>query len=192
MSALMYIKNFFIRFMKKEDTMSNYVGYRKKLQKSARDIIRKTPFPPRVEPTKYESEYMNCYSFALNLPIEDPEKEFFSPGCISNPHGESAIWDSALKWMKKDLYYLGLKFREIDLSEKDNFVLNDGEYAIAIYREISTFHDMPFDFHMIRRDQNGMWHDKNGWKVKFNMYSKLPDLTDYNLQLEGILAISKK
>ena len=51
---------------------------------------------------------------------------------------------------------------------------------------------MPFDFHMIRRDQNGMWHDKNGWKAKFNMYSKLPDLTDYNLQLEGILAISKK
>lgn len=172
--------------------MSNYVGYRKKLQAQARQIIKNTQFPPQIDPTKFESDAMNCYAFALNLPIEDPEKEFFSPGCISNPHGESAIWDSALKLMKKDLHHLRLNFREIDLSQKDNIILNDGEYAVAIYREISTFHDMPFDFHMIRRDQSGMWHGKNGWKKVFHMYPKIPDLTECNLKLEGILAISRK
>lgn len=173
--------------------MSNYVGYRKKLQTRARDIIRKTPFPPQVNPKKFESLFMNCYAFALSIPIDDVERQFFSPGCIADYHCDPEIYDDSLiKRVKKDLYSLGLKFREIDLEQKDNFSLNQGEYAIAVYREISTFHDMPFNFHIIRRDQSGMWHDKAGWTLGFHMYPKVPDLTEHNLKLEGILAISKK
>ena len=98
--------------------MPGYVGYRKQLQSMARGIIKGTQFPPPIEAAKFTSEHMNCYAFALNLPLEDPEQEFFIPGCISDYHMESEIWnpDKIVQRVIKDLHCLGLRYRESSAS----------------------------------------------------------------------------
>lgn len=174
--------------------MPGYVRYRKQLQSLAKRIITGTQFPPSIEAAKFMSEHMNCYAFALNLPLEDPEQEFFIPGCISDYHMESEIWNTGtiVKRIIKDLHCLGLRYREVNQNSNGKVDLEDGEYAIAIYGEISTFHDCTFDFHIIRSDSYGLWQAKNGRKLGFKVYSRVPDLTEYNMKLLGILAIRKK
>ena len=139
--------------------MSYYTG---KIERIREELENKSSVPT-FEPKKWKiilgkALFTNCYAYALDLAIPDPKEEIFIPGCIHDYSSEKVVWSDVTGNVKKDLDFLGIKYREDDSS-----ALKPGEYRIAIYY-IPTFHDMPLCFHMARQDENGEWSEKTGWK----------------------------
>lgn len=174
--------------------LADFTEYRKGLQRRAKGIVDGTQYPPQIEKTNF-SCFANCYGFALNLPLNDYKKEFLIPGCISDHKIDSSIFgrDELIARTKKDLDFLGLKYREIDLKQKDNFSLTEKEYAIAIFIDVwKPFHDEGYNFHFLRTNSEGIWIGKDGWENKFSTYEIIEEGLDSTLSLVAILAIRKK
>lgn len=152
---------------------------------------------PKYEPQKWKKFlikpiFTNCYAYALDLLIPDPKQEIFIPGCIHDCSSEKVVWSDVTGNVKKDLDFLGIKYRVADSSQ-----LKLGEYRIAIYY-IPTFHDMPLEFHMARQDESGEWSEKISWKgevqkigVKGDKPPVYPDTLHgpYGPKLDSVLII---
>ena len=168
--------------------MSNFCrkfGYSSKL-KRMRNTIKGNVYPPVYNERKWNSNHMNCYAYAIDVPLRDLEEDFLIPGCISDPEAETVIFSDVEGLFKKDLKFLGFSIR------KDDTVLAEGDYRIAIYMGAS-FHDYPVGFHFIRQDSDGTWSDKPGWKGKPQKYEKgqVPNLEKHNLYLREVIIVKK-
>lgn len=166
--------------------------YYEKIITKIKNVMNVNVYPPKFNKKRWKSiKHVNCYAYALDLPVRDRKTRIFIPGCISNPDVETAIFNpnELITRLKKDLDFLGLSYRE------DNGELKKGEWRIAFY-SFPSFHDYPINFHFVRQDEDGCWSEKKSWK---DMVSKEreksdlpPDLSEYDGKLIGVLILSKK
>lgn len=151
-------------------------------------ILEETVYPPSYTPKKWKRKKVNCYAYALDIPVNDIGKNIWIPGCISGKNTEKVIWNYITEYVKKDLDFLGIKYRENDEN------LRKGEYRIAIYFRPSI-HVCPLGFHLSRQDDDGIWSEKPSWDGKVHKIGEKsdtpPDLSEYDLYLENILILSK-
>jgi hypothetical protein len=137
------------------------MSYYSNIVQKVKAAVAKNSYPPIFESKIINLSIRNCYAYALNLEVSDPNKRVFLPGCISSESENVNIFDGSklMDRLKRDLEFLGFTFRPNDEH------LNDGEYRIAIYG-LPTFHDMPIGFHISRQDKDGYWSEKRNWKAK--------------------------
>lgn len=145
--------------------MSYYSEIVERIQKEVKKVDK---YPPSFTKKFIDLDRKNCYAYALNLNINDPEKRVLFPGCISDENEDPDIYSetSLMKRLKRDLNFLGFSYRENDIR------LKEGEYRIAIYA-FPTFHDCPIGFHISRQDKDCYWSEKPNWKAS-------PRRLDYN------------
>lgn len=144
------------------------MSYYEKIVQQIKDKVSENSYPPTFERKLLDLSVRNCYAYALDLDISDPQKRVFFPGCISSEEEKLDIFSGLdlLERLKKDLTFLGFSFRTNDQN------LKEGEYRIAIYG-LPTLHDMPIGFHISRQDKDGYWSEKRNWKSK-------PEKLDYS------------
>lgn len=164
--------------------------YSKKVQK-IREILKSNTYPTKYMPKKWKWLKVNCYSYALDIPVNDPKKRIWIPGCISDENEEPYIFNEITERLKKDLDFLGISYRE----DNGEASLYNGEWRIAIYYR-PTPHDWPIGFHISRQDEDRIWSEKPSWKrdvQRIGEKSDKPyDLSEHNLHLETVLILSKK
>lgn len=166
---------------------------RKRRIDKIRKYLAKNCYPPKFDPKKWKNAQRgcNCYSYVLDIPVKDTSKDIWIPGCISNEDFDGDLWspEHIVSNLERDLKSLGIQFR------KDKSQLKKGEWRIAIYY-ISSYHDLPIEFHFARQDRDGKWSEKPSWNGKIESFTKKkdtpPDLSDYNLHLIKTLILCKK
>ena len=166
--------------------------YYERMTAKIKNVIKTNVYPPKFNKKRWRLiKQVNCYAYALDLPVRDRKMEIFIPGCISNPDVIPAIFNSneLITRLKKDLDFLGLSYRE------DNGKLKKGEWRIAFYY-FPSFLDMPIGFHFVRQDEDGCWSQKKNWKANISKEKEKsdspPDLSEYDGKLRGVLILSKK
>ncbi|MBO5478825.1 MAG: hypothetical protein J6A04_03815 [Clostridia bacterium] len=161
--------------------------YSQKLE-NIREILQSNVYPPKFNAKRWKHVKVNCYAYALDLPINDKEKLIFIPGRICDKNAEKVIWTDVTSKVKRDLESLGISYRE------DDGILYEGEWRIAIYY-IPTPHDYPISFHFVRQDDDGFWSEKPSWEAKIRRFLQKtdtpPDLSEYGPKLESVLILSK-
>lgn len=163
--------------------------YSRKINKIQQCLARNMN-PPKFEPNKWKRVKINCYGYALDIPISDWKEEIWFPGCICSEKTDADIWSSEelIERVKRDLNFLGISYRE------NEGELKEGEYRLAIY-QLPSYHDCPIDFHFSRQDLDGVWSEKASWNAKIKREEEKsdipPDLEKYGPILVGILIISK-
>lgn len=164
--------------------------YSEKVQK-IREILESNTYPTKYMPRKWKWLKVNCYSYALNIPVSDEKQLIWIPGCISDEKEKPHIFSGITERLKKDLDFLGISYRE----DSGEATLNEGEWRIAIYKG-PTLHDWPIEFHISRQDEDGIWSEKPSWNGKVQRIGKKSnkphDLSKHNLYLETVLILSKK
>lgn len=162
--------------------------YERKIRKVINVVESTRGFKPGFNPRKWKGKKLNCYAYALNIPITDERKEIFFPGCICDKNASKDMWtgNDIIEGIKKDLDFLKISYREDDGNIEKN------EWKIAIYF-VPSFHDMPIDFHVARLDDDGYWSEKTSWKGKVRRIgkkgNKAPDLSKYGPQLMKTLIL---
>ena len=144
------------------------MSYYERIVQQIKNKVSANSYPPVFERKFLDFSVRNCYAYALDLDVSDPEKKVFVPGCISSENEQPHIFSGLdlAERLKKDLTFLGFTFRPNEQN------LQEGEYRIAIYG-LPTFHDMPIGFHFSRQDEDGYWSEKRSWKAK-------PEKLDYS------------
>ena len=120
----------------------------------------------------------NCYAYALGLDIPEYSiiKDAFSTigmMAISNDHEmtpEEKHYIPDVERLKMDLDFLKIKYEEADPFE----LVKDNEWLIAYYNCPFT---PGYDFHFVRRNKDGIWTHKCGWK------GGLSTVDDYDLPI---------
>ena len=167
--------------------------YHTKKVEKIRQIVENNKYPPTYDEKRWKHCKVNCYTYALDIPVSDRKKLIWIPGCISNEQEERHIFSSIelMKRIKKDLDFLNFSYRENDAK----FPLLSGEWRIAVYYR-SYFHDWPISFHISRQDADEIWSEKPSWKGKVTKIGKKSDkpcdISKHELHLEKVLVISKK
>lgn len=164
------------------------MSYYSQTLENIRKVLRTNMYPPRFNKKRWKYVKVNCYAYALDLPINDRKKLIFIPGCICDENAEKAVYTDVTGEVKKNLDFLGISYRE------DDGNLYKGEWRIAIYY-IPTFHDLPIGFHIVRQDEDGCWSEKPSWKAKISRFDEKtdtpPELSKYGPKLESVLILSK-
>ena len=104
-------------------------------------------------------ESTNCLSFALGLPISDKDHKLFNSE-------EAHIKDELVKFFD----IMNLQWREIvniQDAKDDEFIIQGYEFWQIIGGD---------DFHVVRRELNGEWVHKPGWKYVPETIKNLNDL----------------
>ena len=107
----------------------------------------------------------NCYAYALGLDV--PEKEIV-PGAygtlgamaVANDHEITNFerhYIPGIERLEMDLDFLHLKYEDADPFE----LVKENEWLIAYYY---CPYEPDFDFHFLRRTNEGVWTHKMGWK----------------------------
>ena len=137
------------------------MSYYSNIVQKVKAEVAKNNYPPIFESKIINLSVRNCYAYALNLEVSDPNKRVFLPGCISSESENVNIFDGSklMDRLKRDLNFLGFAYRPNDK------YLKGGEYRIAIYG-LPTLHDMPIGFHISRQGKDGYWSEKRNWKAK--------------------------
>lgn len=170
------------------------MSYHTKKVEKIRQIVGNNKYSPIYDEKKWKYCKVNCYAYALNIPVSDRKKLIWIPGCISNEQEEKSIFSSIelIERIKKDLEFLNFSYREEDA----NSPLLNGEWRIAIYYGKAISHDWPIDFHISRQDADGIWSEKPSWKGKVKKVgekiNKPCDLSKHRLYLAKVLIVSKK
>ena len=92
------------------------------------------------------NKFTNCLSFALGIPIPDKDYKLFDGPKLQ-------IRKDILKFLK----IMNLEWREIaniQEAKEDEIIIQGYEFWVPVSGE---------DFHVIRRNLNGMWVHKQGW-----------------------------
>lgn len=156
--------------------------YERKIRKIINSVEANRGFKPRFNPRKWKGKKLNCYAYALDIPIADEKKEIFFPGCICDKNASKDVWndDDIIGGIQRDLDFLKISYRE------DDGIIDKGEWKIAIYF-IASYHDMPMGFHIARLDDDGCWSEKPSWKRKVQRIGEkgdtAPDLSEYGPEL---------
>ena len=103
------------------------MSYYERVTTKIKNVVKKNVYPPKFNKKRWRLiKQVNCYAYALDLPVRDRKMEIFIPGCISNPDVIPAIFNpnELITRLKEDLDFLGLSYRE------DNGKLKKGEWRI--------------------------------------------------------------
>lgn len=107
----------------------------------------------------------NCYAYALGLDI--PEEEIIKGAystlgtmgisCDHEITDEEKYYIPCIERLKMDLDFLKLKYEEADPFE----IVKENEWLIAFF---SCPYEPDNDFHFARKNKEGIWVHKIGWK----------------------------
>lgn len=143
--------------------------YLKKI-KAIKDYLETNIYPPVYNKKKWRFvTSANCYAYSLDIPVSDPKKQIWLPGCLKdeNMHGSIYSTSELIKRLYSDLDFLGFSYRE------DSPTIKNDEYRIEIYT-FRSFYDYPIEFHFTRQDSDGVWSEKPSWKGKVCIMDRNP------------------
>jgi hypothetical protein len=135
--------------------------YTKKL-KAINDCLKESVYPIVFDKKRWKKIVGSCYPYLLDIPVSDPKKRIWYPGCLSD---ESVYKDPNIysqqeleERLYNDLDAMNFSYR------KDSSRLRDGEYRGFIYLLPPKRFAYPKGFHFIREDNDGTLSNKPGWK----------------------------
>lgn len=121
-----------------------------------REDIKNVSYPQSFCPTLYPST--NCMAYAIGAKVPDVKRNFYFPGGISskaNDFHSSEIVENFIK----DMEVIGRRAEVISL-EQAKEATQDGIQTMALF-----YSHIDNDFHCIRKDKEGGWSHKAGYKA---------------------------
>ena len=109
----------------------------------------------------------NCYAYALNLDLSckeiNDDRCFYNVGYISSCYKRILEKEELINALINDMKKLGISIKEVDF----NYILEENEWKIALFKTDVYVDDKgrkSTDFHFIRKNYDGYWSHKVGWK----------------------------